>query len=497
MHKERMKMEILLLLLNHESLTADLIASALTISNKTVRNYLNQLDAELQPNHLVLIRKPGYGYYLEGALSDKLNLQYNLEKKINTAYGASSSERIYYILYQLLRFHGVLRISSLERALYASRSSIYHDIKKANAFLHKYDLIIQKDAKHAYQIKGNEENKRMALYSLVITMRKDIVHFYMEDLKAFLTLCFQNNHLNKKIKTLLQTFERKKEVKLALEDFEFLRLMFIITIDQIKQGNTLAFSNALEPRVNTLSMVQKIEDTQAVLYRTFHINFPQKEVYFLSSLFLKLKSTNLDFIQSEEIHEHSVTIVQEFAPIIYNKYPILNKIDFEKGLIYHISNLLKRNSFDYDFHNPLTDKIYSEFQIPYELAGYLIPILMRYCHIRNPEDEIAYISLHIAAALEHSLQPLHTLFLYEHRFSELKYSSSLIEAHISEIAIVKKCRYQEFLLYGYEKPFSIIFTTFPYASRDFPVFQIPIIPDKNFINKLREAVRKLFINQSI
>ena len=113
------------------------------------------------------------------------------------------------------------------------------------------------------------------------------------------------------------------------------------------------------------------------------------------------------------------------------------------------------------------------------MAQQIIPIVQNIAKISFPEDEVAYIAMHIASAIEQSLPPLKVLFLYEHRFSELKYSSSLIEAHIKEIEIIDKMKYQEYQNNTQLPEHNILFTTFPFNESLYPTFQIPMIPDKN------------------
>ena len=84
----------------------------------------------------------------------------------------------------------------------------------------------------------------------------------------------------------------------------------------------------------------------------------------------------------------------------------------------------------------------AKFPIPYQMASSMKEIVQDICGLQLPEDEISYITLHIAAALQYTLQPLEAVFLYEHRYSELIFSLRLLQTHIQEVKIQRVIRWQ-------------------------------------------------------
>jgi len=493
--KEQKLYEILSVLLSGSPVTADFIARKTNMSNKTVRNHLPQVKDILQKFNLTLVSKPGCGYYMEGDCMDRLRLQHYLENRKRKVRSYQPSERVYCILYQLLRFDHAVRLSQLERLLYVSQSSLYLDLKKCEDFLGRYNLSVINDRKKGLYLAGDENGRRKALYHLIKEIRNLEYPLYNEQINAFIQECYGNHFINKTTIQLLHKFETQKNVKLAVKDFEYLRLMYFISIDRIKHGKNIKFNNDYNQLIYSLSMIEKMNTSQSVLHDQFHVEFSEDEILYLSSLFLTLNNTSLDFIKNIKLEQQTKQIIQQFGPIVYQCLPIKKKSEFEEGLFHHILTILKKRDFELDYSNLLLKQIKEEFALPYHLAKKLLPIIEKDIGIAVPEEEAVYVAMHIASAIEQSLEPLRVLFLYEHRYSELKYSVSLIEAHIKEVIIVDKMRYQDYDEKNNNQSYSAIFTTFPYHNDTIPVYQIPMIPNKSFINYLREDLRKKFVRQ--
>ena len=494
--KKRLELDLLEIMLKEKTITSNSLSTRLGISNKTVRNYLSKSNEILNNYDLKLISKCGHGYCLEGSAYARLKFQNYLDAQKKIPYQSSSSERVCYILYYLLRYSTPLHLSKVESTLYISRSSLYGDLKKATHIAEKYNLTIQNQSNYGITIKGNEKDRRKALFALIQKIHNEDSIFYQNsDMRNFVQECFDNNFTNIKIIKLLQKFDLKNNIRFSKKDFEYLRIMFYITIDRIQHGAHIIFEQKTTEFLNSLSFVRNIPNSQQVFNSLFHINIDSDEICYLSSLFLSLQSTNI-LIENNTIKTKVKQIINDFVPLIYQKFQIKNREELEKGLYYHLLNILTKTNYDYDYSNPMTQKIKEDYQIAYDIAKKIVPLVNEIANIKFPDDEVAYIAIHIASALEQSMQPIKVLFLYEHRFSELKFSSSLITAHIKEIEIVGMMKYQDYQS-SFEIPeYSILFTTFPMSSCTKKFFQIPMLPNKTFINNLREIMRKYFINQN-
>ncbi|MGX8832965.1 BglG family transcription antiterminator [Amedibacillus sp. YH-ame6] len=487
--------KILDIILYSDYISAKEIAERSNISEKTVRNYLLYAQEVLTDFHVELISKPGSGYTLLGNQDQLLLLQHHLHKKIAENVKSLPAERVYYLLFKVLHNSYPIRMHQLESELYVSRSSLYQDIKKANIFLKDFDLELTVHHKKGIQLSEGEKRRRKALYQLLHFIHTNKITIIQNDFRQYIENAYSSNSTNKKILSILTKFEEKNNIVFAIDDKSYLRLMFYISIDRIKQGGHVSFSQHDKDKLQSFSFIRKLSDSKHTLESLFHIKIYDEEIYYLTSLFMTLKFTNTEIVNSSLVNKQAKQVIEKFASIIYSVYAINDKENFESGLFYHLSKILEKTAFYYDHYNPFCEQIKKDFHEPYALAANINPITKELCNVILPDDEIAYIAIHIASAIEKTLQPLRVLFLYEHRFSELKYACSLIEAHIAEVVIIEKIRYQDFIMQDtYE--YNLIFTTFQLPPiKDTPIFLIPMIPSKNFISKLRNEVRNLFVKQ--
>lgn len=210
-----------------------------------------------------------------------------------------------------------------------------------------------------------------------------------------------------------------------------------------------------------------------------------------------MKNTNTGLLQTPEIQAACKEILRRFTPPIYARYPKIDSDTFEKRLFQHLSNVLEKSVYYYEYDNPLKDAMKAKFPIPYQMASSMKEIVQDICGLQLPEDEISYITLHIAAALQYTLQPLEAVFLYEHRYSELIFSLRLLQTHIQEVKIQRVIRWQEVSEPDSWMHYPVIFSTFP-----LPVppsvhwYQIPMLPDQTFLQRLRDDIQSLFNHQN-
>ena len=127
----------------------------------------------------------------------------------------------------------------------------------------------------------------------------------------------------------------------------------------------------------------------------------------------------------------------------------------------------------------------------YLLASKIIPNLQQHVPVAIPDDEIAFIAMHIMAAIERSRLPLQALFLYDQTFSEIKYALSLVENHLAEVHIERILQINDLNQTALEG-IDIVFSTFPIQLNGVNCFIFPLIPDVKFITTLKSTLTMLF-----
>lgn len=482
---------IIQLLIETRTISTRKISERLGYSDKTIRNYMQVIRPILTEFQLELLATPSIGYSLLGSNKDLLQLQKYLETTYDQHHEIPSYERVHYILYKLLRFNHPLRITQLEKILYISKTSIYADLKLANAWLTKYQLTIAHDRKQGIYLSEGEKRKRLALCELIFEIReKPLPYSFNDELNNYVTHFFLSHALRTQVIAFLHKFESKKQIKIATKDFPIITLQILIMLERISMNLTVTFNEHLKSKIKDFSFIRN-KTTKSTFYDNFGLVLSENELYYFATLFLTLKNTNVEFENPYTSLSMTQEIIQCFTTLLYQRFDIENRDVFEENLFHHLSNILEKSQFHFDFTNPLNNKIKHEFSDIYTLAENILPIIKDVTGKDLPEDEISYITLHIASAIERSIKPLKAYFIYEHRYSEIKFAQSLIELHIKEVEIMKGIKYQDFLSLELPSEIQILFTSFPLPNPlNKTTYHVPLIPDKHFIRKLGVDINK-------
>lgn len=139
------------------------LATHLTCSDRTVRNYLKSLvGMPTSQTGWKIIAKQGHGYRF--VIDNKDVYQKFLQKEV---LGEASTEaiegiddRYNYILNKLLFEQESIYCDDLADELYVSRSTLSSDFKKIRHDLSKYDLQIESKPNRGVYVTGDERNIR-------------------------------------------------------------------------------------------------------------------------------------------------------------------------------------------------------------------------------------------------------------------------------------------------------------------------------------------------
>ena len=131
----------------NEFVTSKDLASELSLSDRTVRNYLQDLKVLVEKNGGEILAKQGQGYQLRIVHKMVFDLFLSHENLVDPFYRNASEfseveDRQKYILNKLLLEDRVIVIDDLAEELFISRSSLAKDIQEIKEKLQEYSLVI-------------------------------------------------------------------------------------------------------------------------------------------------------------------------------------------------------------------------------------------------------------------------------------------------------------------------------------------------------------------
>lgn len=388
---------LLMHLIEHkdEYTTSQELASELSLSDRTVRNYIQQLKELVEANGGEIIAKQGSGYQLK--ITHKLTFDLFLSRQdVGLGYEERPViidviDRQNYLLNQLLLEEAVLNIDDLAEELYISRSSLSKDMQEIKEKLRPYSLAIVSKLGKGLWVVGKERDKRHFIMDT----------FFGKNYNNFLQKYLGNSQFFKDVsfeELTIIILDETREAKLKIADFviQNLVLHLSLAIKRLQEGfeiKDLGIASDISARLE-YQVAQKIVERIEIVTA---IRFPEEEVSYLA-LHLMAKSQHKETDMNQELARELTGVITQLTNTI--DFPLLDDFQLRNGLLDHLVPMLVRLERGITLENPLTAEIKQEHPQAFELTKQYfsaMPLLREY---QVSDDEWAYLALHVMAALE-------------------------------------------------------------------------------------------------
>ncbi len=377
------------LLIQNKPQTSAEIAEALSISVRSVKNHVKEINT-LYGKKIILSSRNGYR--INSQITFSL-LTDEREEQIPQTW----DERAFYIIKQLILGHiSRLDLFDLCDSLCVSYSTVKGVISRMNKTFASYqvEFICENDHVH---MKGREKDKRK-LISYILNEESDTSFMDTRQLKN----CFPGIDIDRLNQIVVSDFKKND---FYLNDFAAVNLMLhlVILVDRELNGNFLDscpsnFMVENEQEQNLLhTLCKDLEEAFQI-----HLNESERfEIYMLikanASYTLSDTNDNLKEIVGEEI----VMLTHDYMKQISNLYLAdLSGESFFAPFCLHLKNMLFRVKENRPAANPLTESIKRNSPTIFDMAIFVGLDLMERYHITIPEDEIAFLAIHIGAEIE-------------------------------------------------------------------------------------------------
>lgn len=366
------------------------IAGKLNLSEKTVRIRIKELNNELKNNGAIILSKKRFGFRIE-ILNEKLYQSFS-EKKVEHL-PTTSSERVPYILTYLLNRIDYIKIEDICDFLYVSRNTLTADLKKVEYILNMYDLQLERRPNYGIIIKGKEFNKRVCMTNSLFKWNNLII----ED-----NIKHNEIHI---IGEIILKIINNNELKISEISFDNLVLHTFIAIRRIKRNCGITFeSNKLDGNVIGKDMICVAQEIAEQLQEKLGIIYNHNEILYLAiHLYAKISSDSsgkhgANVIISGKIDE----LVLRMISTVYEgfKLDFRNNLELRMNLNQHMVPLDIRIQYGIPLKNPILEQIKKEYALAYTIATGACTVLNEYYGKTIQEDEIGYIAMIFALALE-------------------------------------------------------------------------------------------------
>ncbi|MCI8857251.1 MAG: PTS transporter subunit EIIA [Clostridiaceae bacterium] len=372
-----------------EWMRASMLADILGISERTVRNYVREINETGQ----IVIRSSYEGYRLR-------------ERSINVEKSLTESEtRVWRILSDLLvSKDGINAFDEAER-LYVSASTITNTIiPRIKEMVREYDLRVESQ-KFTFYLRGSELNKRRLIGNIAVggsygffNTRDVLEHLFpAQDISGLMQMLYK----------LCQ------DSRLYLNDFAMNNLLIHLLVILIRLGS----DDDLEEKESTMlvsEMLANLPDREAIsdlaqqiasrFVLDYGIHIPErdyKQVLALIALSVEHELVDIQSIVSQSFIDKIAALLDQVSQHYYT--PEFSN-DFVQQFSLHMYYAQQRCAFHISYPNPIGSQFKMEFAPIYDMAVFFAHQFSHVCHVEFNEDEIAFIALHFGSFLENNKQ---------------------------------------------------------------------------------------------
>lgn len=371
---------------HEEKLTSETLSKALSLSIRTIKSYI----AELNLSYPGLILSSNRGYTIHKQKASVL-LQY--KDDIPQDY---EGRCIYLIKKLLLEKQHQLDIFDLCDELFISYSTLKNDIYKMNTSFAHFQITFS-CVDNKIDIRGTEKNKRR----LITHVMSEEASGNFLDL-SFLQESFPAYDIEEACILIKQVFHK---YHYYINDFSFINLILHVTImiSRMHSGNHIP-GNREYHSIDGLKEKPIIDELCMTLEQIFDVTFTSSEKFEIYILF----KTNANYHAQDQMEELSKVVSEDILSL---SHQLIQSIDrhffvnlmsdsFLTPFALHLKNLKNRLEQHSIMKNPMLESIKISCPTIYDIATFMAYQLMQTFQQEISEDEIAFLALHVGTEIE-------------------------------------------------------------------------------------------------
>jgi mannitol operon transcriptional antiterminator len=414
----RVKKILLRICATDKYVTISTIAKELDVSAKTILRELYAVEQWLVAKGCSLSKKTGAGIKVNGSSDRKTIILEILQgEKEENLY--SPKERQIVIMSELLQNQKAVKLYNFTKILKVTEGTISNDLAKVEQWFAKQEIkLIRKPGLGVY-IEGQESN-----------IRKAMVHFIYENIEEDQLLGVIRNSLmtsadhstDIEIKTqrrLLNLIDKEVIYKLEssiheaeekmghqLSDSAYVGLMvhLALAVQRIKKNEEITIDQDFLQELKKYPEYGVATDMVACIKKSFAIEIPEPEIGYITMHIRGSKNRN-DYVQ-----DHS-KIIGNFELVRISK-EIIKQAELATGcllaqdenlligLVNHLGPSLSRLKMNMDIRNPFLEEIKAFYPELVAISRKCTTVVAKELGITMPDSEIAYIAMHLGAAIE-------------------------------------------------------------------------------------------------
>lgn len=391
------------------------MAEEFGMSVRSIRVYVGRTNVAMDGTATIELRR-GKGYLLRISDEEGFDAWINGQSyPARAAMPQTPDERVNYLLNDLLMREGWVTIGDLANILVVSSSTISHDLKAVEGVLTIFGLALERRPHYGVRVTGTEMNRRRCLaYVIARDLAASDASEGLGGLAAAsmgATDVPRIGNPSSDVTSLLGIISEcveqvAGEMGYQINPFAYQNLLVhvSVTIMRARAQRHVSMEFESAEHIRTLPGYEVACLVAERLSLIIGFDLPADEVAYLA-IQLSGKQVISELAGSEQpsvISEDVWGIVIEMIELVWAVFRLDFRDDFElhMNLACHISPLLVRLRHHMQVSNPMLAEIKAQYALAFWIATDACAVLSERCRAVPSEDEIGYIALAFALAIE-------------------------------------------------------------------------------------------------
>lgn len=488
--KELYQKAILRTLLPGNALTAAQIAEEVSLSEKSVRTYIDAINDYLTDQELGFIeKKRNVGIQLVSTPVNRTAIDHYINSKA-TQFMPDSEQRVEDLLLLLLsQRKRKLTTLSLSQTYFVSAPTILKNLKSCDEWLANYDMEIHFTKKNGILLRYEEAHYRMAVRDLLMSSGAQ------DQFEKRLQLIFPGINLGK-VERIIRKVE--ENWKIHFSDRSFTQLIIFLALSLYRHSNGKLVHTFAEQSLEKYKTFNEFVFTKTLLDELsseYNVQIPSVEVEFISQIIMGFSLSQpaieeeLDKFQGfHQVEEYEKKLEQFVSELIITMEKVLNKsfqsdMKLYYGLLGHLKPAIFRMKFGVNRTDASIHFIKKEYKDVYRSTWATTPLFEKYFGVEVVDNELLYLSMYFQASLERNSPKLNLLFLSKTDTSQIQFITEKMKNNIPCIRSVTTVPHIE--LAGTLEGYDLILSTSKELASEKGYLHLPM----PFTNTVLESIK--------
>ncbi|VBB09192.1 phosphotransferase system eiib component type 2/3 [Lucifera butyrica] len=415
----RVKKILLAICRENDYVTLSTIAQELGVSARTILRELDEVESWLAARGCSLSKKTGAGIKVSAnAVQREEMLALLREEQEEIIY--SPQERQMFIISELLQNQEPVKLYNFAAILKVTEGTISNDLDKIEKWFAGHQITLVRKPGLGVYIEGRESNIRKAMIRFIyenmdeeqlLRMIRNYIKNSSSDPKDGIENRSRKRLLNlidkeviRRLETSIQAAEQKMGYKLTDNAYVGLIVHLALAIQRIKKNEEITIDKEFLNELKRLPEYTVAGDMAAVIATQFALPIPEDEIGYIT-MHLKGSRNRSDTFQSAGQplgNFELVKLAREMIKVAEQTtgYSLAANENLLIGLVNHLGPSISRLKMNLDIRNPLLDKIKAFYPDLLEVSRTCAAVVEKQLGVTMPESEIAYIAMHLGAAIE-------------------------------------------------------------------------------------------------